>query len=233
MNIGVLNEGPLHQALKAHYAPAGARLEVDVGGFVADVCQADGRLFEIQTSGFSSLRRKLESVLERRSVVLVHPVARTRHIVKLPESSDEPAARRRSPKRGTAAHVLTQLVSLPRLLEHPRFELEVVLIEEEELRRRAAGRRAWRRNGWEVVQRRLVGVLEQRRFATPDDLLSLVHGPLPERFTTAELAAAMGEPRRLAQKLAYCLRETGRLELCGKQGNALQYRMSLNDRTPR
>ena len=41
---------------------------------------------------------------------------------------------------------------------------------------------------------------------------------------TADLAEAMGQPRWLAQKLAYCLRESGAAELCGKAGNALLYR---------
>ncbi len=223
MNIGVLNEGPLHQALKAHYGGEGARLEVNVAGFVADVQHADDRLYEIQTSGFGSLRRKLETVLESHRVVLVHPVAHIRYIVKLPDEPDAPVRRRRSPKRGSVAQVLGELVSIPRLLNHPNFELEVVLVEEEELRRHTPGR-ARRRNGWQVVQRRLAAVLEQHRFASAADLWRLVRAPLPETFTTAELAVAMDEPRWLAQKLAYCLREAGEIGICGKQGNALCYR---------
>jgi hypothetical protein len=58
------------------------------------------------------------------------------------------------------------------------------------------------------------------------DLFSLLRSPLPETFTTLELAGALGEPRWLAQKLAYCLRETGEIGVCGKDGNALRYRRS-------
>jgi hypothetical protein len=54
----------------------------------------------------------------------------------------------------------------------------------------------------------------------------MVPGVLPEEFTTRELALAMDQPRRLAQKLAYCLREAGEITICGKQGNALQYRLA-------
>jgi hypothetical protein len=70
----------------------------------------------------------------------------------------------------------------------------------------------------------LNGVLEQCRIGSRQDLYSFVHGPLPEAFSTADLAVAMGQPRWLAQKLAYCLRESGAAELCGKAGNALLYR---------
>lgn len=230
MNIGTLNEGPLHLALKAHYLVAGAQQEVAVDGFVADILHPDGCIFEIQTSGFAGLRRKLERVLAAHRVVLVHPIARVRHIVKLAGSladgvadgPDQQATRRRSPKRGSVAQVLDGLVSIPLLLDHPNFELEVVLIEEEELRRHVPGRHR-RRNGWQVVQRRLCQVLEQHRFGCAADLWSLLRQPVDEGFTTADLAVAMDQPRWLAQKLAYCLRVTGQIEVCGKQGNALRY----------
>lgn len=223
MSIGILNEGPLHQALKAHYSVAGARQEVAVGSFVADVLHPDERIYEIQTSGFGSLKRKLASVLQEHRVVLVHPIAHVRYIVKLPGSPDEEATRRRSPKRGAVAHVVTELVSIPRLLDHPNFELEVVLTEEEELRHHVPGR-SWRRRGWQVVQRRLCGVLEQQRFSCSRDLFRLLRAPLPASFTTADLAVCLEEPRWVAQKLAYCLREAGEIAICGKDGNTLRYR---------
>ena len=46
---------------------------------------------------------------------------------------------------------------------------------------------------------------------------------LVEPFTTSELAAAIARPRRLAQRMAYCLREMGVIEAVGKQGNAILY----------
>lgn len=230
MNIGLLNESPLHQALKDYYSAPGASQEVAVGSFVADVVGPDDRIYEIQTSGLGSLRRKLEKVLEHHRVVLVHPIAAVRYIVKLPQGPDDPVSRRRSPKRGSAAQVAAELVSIPHLLDHPNFELEVVLIEEEELRRHEPGG-SWRRKGWRTVQRRLTEVLAQRRFACAADLLSLLERPLPGTFTTLHLAEAMNEPRWLAQKLAYCLREAGVISLCGKNGNALLYRLSRQAET--
>lgn len=225
MSIGLLNEGPLHQALKAYYSVDGARQEVAVGSFVADVLHPDEAIYEIQTSGFGSLRRKLERVLLEHRVVLVHPIARVRHIVKLTDSVDEEATRRRSPKRGSLAMVAVELVSIPHLLNHPNFELEVVLTEEEEIRRHVPGT-ARRRKGWQIVQRRLCAVLEQHRFRSAADLFRLLETPLPDPFTTADLALCLNEPRWLAQKLAYCLREAGEIVICGKERNALRYRLA-------
>ena len=225
MSIGTLNEGPLHLAIKALYCRDGACEEVAVDGYVADVRAADDVIYEIQTAGFSTLKTKLAALLEGHRVVLVHPIAVVRHIVKLSPQPDQPATRRRSPKRGVVAHVLDELVSIPALLNHPNFELEVVLIELEELRA-FDPEKVRRRNGWRVVQRRLQEVLRTERFSCARDLLRMVPGVLPEEFTTRELAQAMDEPRRLAQKLAYCLREAGEITICGKQGNALQYRLT-------
>ncbi len=225
MSIGTLNEGPLHQAVKALYLEDGASEEVAVGDFVADVVASDQTLVEIQTAGFGSMKRKLGKLLEDHRVVLVHPIAAVRYIVKLPTEQDQEATRRRSPKRGTVSHVLDELVSIPKLLCHPNFELEVLLIEEEQLRAYDP-KKARHRGGWRVVQRRLQEVLGRERFAVPADLFRLVPGKLPKEFTTADLATAMAEPRWLAQKLAYCLREAGEIGICGKRGNALVYQRS-------
>ena len=221
-NIGTLNEGPLHQALKNLYLTANAEQEVPVGSFVADVRAEDDVIYEIQTGGFAPLKRKLATLVETHRVVLVHPIAAVRYIVKLPGSEDEQASRRRSPKRGSVTHIVRELVSIPHLLDHPNFEGEVVLIQEDEVRLHDPGR-VRRRGGWRVVSRELTAVIDRRRLCSSDDLFSLVEGPLPERFTTADLATAMGQPRTLAQKLAYCLRESGAATLAGKQGNALVY----------
>ena len=222
-DIGILNEGPVHQALKNLYSEAGATQEVAIGNYVADVVSKDRVLYEIQTSGFSGLRRKLETLLEEHHVVLVHPIAATRYIIKVSEDTDLPAKRRRSPKKGGVANLLDSLVSIPDLLNHPRFELEIVLTSEEEFRV-PSNSRGWRRKGWRVARRELVEVLEAHRFAEVADLWSLAPGELPEVFTTSDLAQVMAQPRGMAQKLAYCLREAGAIEMVGKRGNALEYR---------
>ena len=226
--IGTLNEGPLHQALKAHYASryAASRRspsEVQVGDYVADVLGDDDVLYEIQTGGFGAIRRKMERLVGEHKVVLVHPIAAVRMIVKVGDEADAEATRRRSPKRGHPAHVLDQLVYIPALLAHPNFELEVVMVEEDEVRVFDPGR-VRHRKGWRVVRRQLNAIVERHRFRCLDDLFDLLEAPLPDPFTTLELAEALNQPRRLAQKMAYVLREGGITRICGKAGNALVYR---------
>jgi hypothetical protein len=118
--------------------------------------------------------------------------------------------------------VCAELVSFPSLLSHPHFELEVVLVAEEEVRRPGRGSR--RRRGSEIEERRLVRVLRTVRFASPASLLRLLPDDLPDPFTTADLAAGLGRPRHVAQQVAYCLRESGAVRVEGRGRGGVRYR---------
>ncbi len=220
--VGTLNETWLHAALKDRYAEPGDRLEATVDGFVVDIVR-DGLLIEIQTGKFRAMRRKLDHLLDTHEVRIVYPVAATKWIVKGPHDG-KPGTRRRSPRSGQAHDLFAELVSFPWLLDHPHLTVEVLMTEQEEIRRYDG--RSWRRRGWSTVDRRLVGVVDGLVVEWPADLLNLVPAALPQPFTTADLALALGRPRRLAQQMAYCLRECGLLEIAGRQGNAFVYRIA-------
>ena len=167
--IGTLNEGPLHQALKALYARPGSREEVNIDGFVGDVVNGN-QIVEIETRGFGALRKK-------------------------------------------------------KALNDPNFEIEVVLIEEEE-RRQYDGRRGRRKGGWVTTGRSLVRVLEVVTVGSMEDLFSRMAGELGRTFTSADLAHAMERPRSVGQKAAYCFRVTGLTRVSDKNGNELVYEKS-------
>ena len=220
--ISTLNESPLHAALKAWYARPGDRLEVQVGGFIIDIVRGD-LLIEIQTGNFASLRQKLAALIGgQHRVRLVYPVAREKWIIKLAKDGRGRLSRRKSPKRGSVEDVFHELVSFPQLLARPGFALDVLLIQEEETRR-YDGKRGWRRGGWVTHERSLLAVVDRRHFESPADLAKLLPPALDEPFTTADLATALAKPRRLAQRMAYCLREMGVIEAVGKSGNAILY----------
>jgi hypothetical protein len=219
--IGTLNEGPLHAGLKAWSAQPGDQPEVWLDGFVVDLLR-DTQVIEVQTAGFASIRDKVKTIVADHPLRLVYPVAREKWIVKVDEDGQSQLSRRKSPKRGRVEEVFAELVSFPELLAHPHFALEVLLIQEEEVRRRAPGR-AWRRQGWVTHERRLLQVVDSHLFEEPADMARLVPDHLAEPFTTADLAQAAGFGRRLAQKMAYCLRRMGALEISGKAGRALLY----------
>ncbi|MGC9334833.1 MAG: hypothetical protein ACP5JJ_11830 [Anaerolineae bacterium] len=219
--IGTLNEGPLHAGLKAWYAQPGDESEVGVDGFIIDIVRGR-QLVEIQTAGFSTIRDKLRTLVAGYPLRLVYPLAREKWIVRLSEDGQNQIGRRKSPKRGRLEEIFWELVSFPELVAHPNFCLEVLLIQEEEARRYKGGR-AWRRRGWITQERRLLQVLDSHLFEQPADVASLLPDGLAEPFTTAELAQAAGIPRRLAQKMAYCLRKMAAIDVAGKAGRAVLY----------
>jgi hypothetical protein len=221
LTISTFNEKPLHAALKEWYAQPSDQLEVPVDRFIADIVRGD-LLIEIQTTSFSSIKQKLLELTDDRPVRLVYPIARQKWIVKVAEDRRTQLSRRKSPKRGRVEDVFAELVSFPTLLASPNFSLEVLLIQEEEVRHHDP-KRGWRRRGWLTHERRLLEVLDRQRFETPADMANLLPPTLPEPFTTSDLAASLPRPRRLAQRMAYCLREMQVIDPVGKQGNAILY----------
>ncbi len=219
--IGELNEHPLHASLKNWYARPGDQVEVAVDGYVVDILQG-GALIEIQTGNFSTVRDKLRDLVRTHPVRLVYPLAQEKWLYKLPKPGWDSPRRRKSPKRGRVEDVFQELVSFPDLMLQDHFTLEVVLIQEEEVRK-FTGRKMWWRNGWEPEERRLLEVVERHIFQTPKDLGRLLPDGLPEEFTTKELSQGLDGPRWMAQKMAYCLREMGEINAVGKRGRAILY----------
>jgi hypothetical protein len=222
--IGTLNEGALHAQLKEWYRRPGDRVEQPVDAYVVDLVRG-GLLIEIQTGNFSPLRAKLDELLRTHRVRLVAPVAVTRRIVRVSDEGVVLSARR-SPKAGRLEDVFAQLVSIPALLAHERFELEIVLTHQEEVRMFRPGR-AYRRRGWVVAGRSLTNVEGSVTVACLADALALLPAGLPTSFDTGELAAAAGIDRRLAQQMTYCLRHAGALATTGKRGRAALYELAV------
>jgi hypothetical protein len=218
--IGTLNEKPLHEALKKWYARPGDKFEVPIDGSIADIIRGK-LLIEIQTKNFSSIRRKLEKLLVNRPLRLVYPIPAEKWIVKPGKTGAEPS-RRRSPKRCGYEQIFSELVYIPHLVKNPNFTLELLLIREEEARE-YDGVRGWRRGGWVTSERRLLEVLGHKVIKTSGDLSALIPRSLPKAFTTSELAASLGKPKRLAQQMVYCLRLMGCVEQVGKKGRAILY----------
>lgn len=219
--IGLLQESSLHASLKTWYARPGDRFEVPVDGFVVDIVR-EGLLIEIQTRNFSALKTKLPRLVERYPLRLLYPVAREKWIVRLDAGGQRQISRRKSPRRGTLEHLFLELVRIPALACHPNFSLEVLMIKVEELWR-DDGRGSWRRKGRSIQDRRLLEVVSQREFLTPEDFLALLPPGLPALFTTRDLARALAQPRYVAQKMAYCLSRMGVLVQAGKRGNYYLY----------
>ena len=217
-------ETSLHRQLKEHYAADATLREVSLAGYRIDAIQGK-RLIEIQHGSLAAIRDKIAVLLGTHSVTVVKPIVATKQLVKLDKQGGIEVSRRLSPKRRGVLDLFEELVYFTRVFPHKRLTLEVVLVEVEELRYPGHGRRRRRReNDFQIADQRLLGIVETHRFRTLGDLRRLLPAELPTTFHTGHLATAMKIPRGIAQRITYCLRETGGVRVVGKEGNAILYR---------
>lgn len=225
--IGTLNEKPLHAALKLWAAEPGDQFEVPLEGFFIDVVR-DDLLIEIQTGGFSPLKKKLRKLTKNHKVRLVYPIAAEKWLIQPPKLGIlGKTTRRKSPKRGNVYHVFKELVSFPDLMKSPNFSLQVVMTQEEELRKFEAKKRRRRyQKQWRLEERRLLDVASSHLFESVADICALLPADLPDQFTTKDIADGLAQPAWLVQKMVYCLRTMEGIQLVGKQGRFLLYERS-------
>ncbi len=102
-------------------------------------------------------------------------------------------------------------------LPHPNLTVEVLLIEQQEIRCED-GKGSWRRHGVSILDRQLLSVQEVIRLSSLSDFAALLPPELDSEFTNSEIAAATGVRRRTAQAMTYSLRQMGALQVVGKRG---------------
>ena len=224
IKIGTLNEQPLHSALKNYYAGDSGEKEVRVDGYIIDVVN-NCEFYEIQTGNFSTIKRKVSQITPKHRLTVVYPIAVEKWIVKLPEKTRGEVKRRKSPKKEGVYQLFKELVSFPDYINHQNFFIDVVKIQEEELRK-YTGEKTWRQNGWVTLERRLLNVLEIQRFSDRQSFYCLLPEALPKAFTTKDLANLVQIPRWLAQKAVYCLRKMHAVKIISKKGRANLYQRS-------
>ena len=216
-------ETTLHRQLKALYAGTEARTEERVEGFRIDAVRGE-LLVEIQHGGLAAIRTKIGRLLAQHDVLVVKPLVVRKVLVRLTRRGGREVSRRLSPKQATVLDLFHELVYFTRVFPHPRLTLETPLVEVEERRYPGHGRRRrWRKDDFVVEDQRLVAVVGVRRFTAASDLLSLLPAELPGPFHSGHVAEALGIQRWVAQRMVYCLRETGAAAMCGKQGNTVLY----------
>jgi hypothetical protein len=218
-------ETSLHRDLKKLYGGSDMQFEVPLGAHRIDVV-SDGRLVEIQLASLAAIRDKVRILVKDHRVVVVKPIIVLKTLVKRTKKGGPIAGRRKSPKQGSIFDLFDELVHFTSVFPHRRLTLEVPMIEIEEWRYPGHGRRRrWRHDDFQVEDQKLVAVGQTYRFQTAADLARLVACPLPQRFHTGHLAESLGVARWIAQRIAYCLRQTGAAREVGKQGNARLYEL--------
>jgi hypothetical protein len=212
-------EMALHRQLKEQFGQnAGGQSEVSLAGFRIDAIDAQGSLIEVQSGSLSPLRIKLAKLLLEHRLKVIKPVVVSRRIIRKARPDGKVLSARMSPKRGELLDVFEHLMGLARLFPHPNLQIDVMEVGIDEVR---IPRR--RRPGYRVVDRSLREEGRTQTLQSAQDLWKLLPAPLPDRFTTVELAETTGRSVYFAQKIAYCLRVSGAAAAVGKTVNRVVY----------
>jgi hypothetical protein len=227
-------ETSLHQQLKYLYASDDSNTEVRFAGFRIDAIAEDGELIEIQHASLGALRDKTRKLLPARSkhrLRIVKPIVRRKRVTTIGAKDGEVLRSRMSPKTGDWLDLFNDLVHFVTVFPRKGLTLEVVLIDAEEFRTDRIPKRRRGKN-YQSLDIQLLEVGDRIVFGSVADLMQrLPMQHLASPFDTAQLAVALGRPRWLAQKVAYCLREIGGISPAGKKGNSQLYSLTKKRRS--
>lgn len=219
-----MNEHSLHSAIKEWYTVSGDKSEAKVDDFIIDI-ERGSLLIEIQTKNFSAIKRKLSNLIRNHEVRLVYPIPERKWIVRVTEKG-EIISRRKSPRKGKLVDLFYELVSIPDLIGNENFSLEILMIEEEEIRCND-GKGSWRRKGVSIKDTKLIKVNSKLLFKNRRDFLEFLPSDLRNPFTNRSLANQTGVSISLARKITYCLRRMGAITYAGKKKREQMFQKTL------
>ena len=216
--IGTLRESSLHATLKQIYKEPGDKIEKSVDKYVIDIVR-DNLLIEIQTQNFSTIRKKLENLVQNYRVLLIYPIIQDKWIINLDSTSKDILRKRLSPAHGSFINIFRELIYISDLISNPNLSIEVLLIQAEEIRIND-GLGSWKRKGWSIHDRKLLRILDHKIFSSPKQFLDFIPDKLKIPFSNQNLANSLKVSIKLARMMTYSLRKMNLLKVDGKVGKA-------------
>ncbi|MGD6934200.1 MAG: hypothetical protein ACQCN5_08345 [Candidatus Bathyarchaeia archaeon] len=218
-----MTEHSLHLAIKKAYSLPGDQFEVKQGNYIIDILRGNMAI-EVQTKNFSAIKPKLQTLTQKQHVRLVYPLTERKTLTYI-NKTGQIIEKRKSTKKGILTDVFRELIRIPTLLGNDKFSLEILFIDEEEVRC-ADGKGSWRRKGVSIKERKLVSINSRILFQSSKDFLKLLPDGLNEVFTNSELAKQAKMPVRTARQITYCLRKSGLIQATGKKGKQLTFKVT-------
>ena len=215
-----MNECSLHSEIKKVYSLPGDQFEVKLGNYIVDILRGN-LVIEVQTKNFSALKEKLQVLTEKHQVRLVYPLTEKKWITYVTKDH-EVLDKRKSPRKGRVTDLFRELVMIPNMIGEENFSLEVLFIDEEEVRC-DDGKGGWRRRGVSIIERKLLKVNDRVLFHSKADYLKILPDNLNGVFTNRELSKLAKISARTARQITYCLKKGGVIQLAGKNGRELVF----------
>jgi len=218
--LKTMNEFSLHSEIKKVYSLPGDQFEVILDSYLVDILRGNLAI-EVQTKYFSALKEKLLTLTEKYQLRLVYPLPEMKQITYI--TKDQAVLdKRKSPRKGRLTDLFREPVMIPHMIGAENFSLEVLFIDEEEVRC-DDGKGSWRRKGASIKERKLLKVNDRILFQTKADYLKILPDILNVVFTNRELAKLAKISVRTAQQITYYLRKGDVTRLAGKNGRELGF----------
>ena len=213
-------ETSLHRQLKSLYAD-GDLTEVACDGYRIDAIRR-GVLVEIQHGSLAAIRKKVKTLLSKHRGARGQTAGSTQGAREAGSAARQRGGPPPEPPSERRCWICsTSWSTSSRSSRTNGLRSRVPLVEVEEWRYPGHGRRRrWRRDDFQVEDQKLVEVVETHRFKTLADLRRLLPTELPTTFHTGHLAEHLEVPRHTAQRIAYCLRETGAVRIASSANRA-------------
>lgn len=223
--IGTLSEKTLHKILKYYIEPNSEHHEVEYLGSVLDI-KSDKGIFEIQTRGYDKLLPKLKKLLKTDKVTVICPLATSKVIRWVDESTGEISTPRKSNKRENIYDAFKMLFGIREVIASERLAIRVVYLDVEDFRS-LNGYGKDRKHYSTRIERIPNKILGEIIISHPDDYKLLLPTDLPCEFVASELAKAIKRTSRYTFYVLKLLVATGAIAECGKRGRAQLYKKCI------
>ncbi len=223
-NIGTYKERTQHLVLKNYFEPNASLHEVQVGRYIADIYNSDG-ICEIQTSNFGKLRAKLEVFLADERVTVVYPCAVLKRICWCDtETGDIKDGRYRSYAKARYK-LLYELLYISEQFDDPKLTVKLCEVRASEVRL-LDGYGADKKKRATKADTLTDDIIKITDISNACDIRSMLPFDSGDILSNADISKALGLKRRNLWMAVKFLTNIGILEIAGKKGNAIQYRMT-------
>ena len=217
--IGTLNEKCIHSALK-HYFAHDYDHEAKIGSFYADIVTENG-IYEIQTSSFSRLNKKLEAMLAACHVTVVYPYEKRTKTISADEKSGEVLTTGNYRYNNSYTKLFLELYRIKSFLTNPNLTICIAELDIERVN--YVDPKTKRRRGRGKYTKTPRALRREIYLEKPEDYAIFLPADLPEEFTVKQFQQYVKstDAKLMLEILGYM----GITEKTGKTKNADLYRV--------
>ena len=219
--IGTQSEKSMHAILKQYFEADRSKHEISVGTHIADIAR-EGEIIEIQTRDLYRLAPKLSTFLVENRVTVVYPIVAKKRIFWLKPESGECQSARKSNKGGKLIDLLPELYGLRQFLNHPNFQVCVILLDVNEYRILDGYGKDKKKHATKL-DRIPSALLDEIYFQSPEDYKIFLPEGLSGRFTSEDYQKAASCARWIAQRTLNILVKLNLIAETGKKGRFKEY----------